>query len=146
MATVRELLARKGADVVSVPPTASVLDAARRMNERGTGSVLVIDDAQQLVGMFTERDILRRVVAAGLAATTTRVREVLTAPVITCLPETSVEECAAIMTTRRIRHLPVVDAGGRLHGVVSSGDVLAHQAAEYQATIQYLNGYMFDLR
>ena len=50
------------------------------------------------------------------------------------------------MTTRRIRHLPVVDAGGRLHGVVSSGDVLAHQAAEYQATIQYLNGYMFDLR
>lgn len=145
MATVRELLARKGADVVSVPPTASVLDAARLMNERGTGSVLVIDDAQQLVGMFTERDILRRVVAAGLAAATL-VREVLTAPVITCLPETSVEECAAIMTTRRIRHLPVVDAGGRLHGVVSSGDVLAQQAAEYQATIQYLNGYMFDLR
>lgn len=145
MATVLELLARKGSDLVSVAPTASVLDAARLMNERGTGSVLVIADTEELVGIFTERDILRRVVAAGLAAATP-VLSVLTTPVITCLPETSVEECAAIMTTRRIRHLPVVDAGGRLYGVVSSGDVLAHRVAEHEATIQYLNGYMFDIR
>ena len=145
MATVRELLARKGTDVVSVAPTASVLDAARLMNERGTGSVLVIGDARQPVGIFTERDILRRVVAAGRDAATTRVGEVSTTDLVTCVPETSVEECGAIMTTRRIRHLPVVDADG-LHGVVSSGDVLAHQVAEQEATIQYMNSYMFDLR
>lgn len=145
MATVRELLARKGSDVVSVAPTASVLDAARLMDERGMGSVLVLGDAQQLLGIFTERDLLRRVVAAGLPAATTLVQSVLTASPITCLPETSVEECSEIMNSRRIRHLPVVDASGLL-GVVSSRDVLAHQVAEHEATIQYMNSYMFDIR
>lgn len=145
MATVRELLARKGTEVVSIAPTASVLDAARLMNERGVGGVLVLDPAQQLVGIFTERDILRRVVATGRDAAATLVGEVLTAPVITCLPDTSVEECSAIITTRRVRHLPVVDAGALL-GVVTSGDILAHRVAEHEATIQYMNSYMFDVR
>ena len=145
MATVRDLLARKGTDVVSIAPTASVLEAAQLMNERSIGGLLVVGPDQQLVGIFTERDILRRVVAANRVPAATTVGDVLTADVTTCLPETSVEECGAIMTTRRIRHLPVVDAGG-LHGVVTSGDVLAYQVAEQQETIQYMNSYMFDLR
>jgi CBS domain-containing protein len=146
MATVRELLARKGTDVISIGPTATALDAARIMNERGVGGLLVLGDGGQLVGIFTERDILRRIVAAERPADDTPVSEVMTAAVTTCVPETSVEECGAIMTTRRIRHLPVVDAAGGLHGVVTSGDVLAYRVAEHEATIQYMNSYMFDLR
>ena len=142
MATVSELLARKGAGVISVAPSASVLDAARVMNEHGVGSVLVIADAHQLVGIFTERDILRRVVAAGRAADTTPVSEVMTVAVITCLPETSVEECGAIMTTRRIRHLPVVDDHGRMTGIVSIGDAVKSHITEIEFERDQLEGYV----
>ena len=145
MATARDLLARKGTDVVSIVPSASALDAARLMNERGVGGLIVLGDGQELAGVFTERDILRRVVAAGRDAATTRVGEVMTTDVVTCHPETTIEECAAIMTSRRIRHMPVIDAGG-LRGVVTSGDVLAYRVAEHEATIQELNRYVFDVR
>ena len=145
MAVVRDLLARKGTDVVSIAPTASVLEAAQLMNERSVGGVLVVDEANQLLGIFTERDILRRVVVAGLPPETTRVSEVFTQAIVTCPPETSVEECGAIMTNRRVRHLPVIDAKG-LHGVVTIGDLLAHRVAEHETTIQHLNSYVFDMR
>src|SRR4051794_12335328 len=112
MATVRDLLATKGTTVVSIAPTATVLEAAQLMNERGIGGVLVMDAVQHLVGIFTERDILRRVVAADRAPSATLVSEVLTTAVVTCQPETTVDECGAIMTSRRVRHLPVIDARG----------------------------------
>jgi CBS domain-containing protein len=144
MPTVHDLMARKGVETVSILPTDTVLEAARRMNERGIGGLLVVE-AGQLVGIFTERDILRRVVALNRDPVTTLVKTVMTSPVITCLPETSVEECGAIMTVRRIRHLPVADARG-LIGIVTSGDVLAFRVDEQQATITYLNNYMFDMR
>jgi CBS domain-containing protein len=95
--------------------------------------------------VFTERDILRRVVAAERDPSSTKVQEVMTTPVITCLPDTSVEECGAIMSGRRIRHLPVTDDRG-LVGLVTSGDLLAFQVTEQIATIQFLNSYMFDVR
>jgi CBS domain-containing protein len=144
MANVRDLLIQKSGEVVSIAPTASVLDAARRMNDRRLGSLVVLE-GDALVGILSERDILQRVVAAGRAPADTPVREVMTSPVLTCVPETSVEECAAIMTQRRIRHLPVVEAGG-LRGMISIGDVLAYQVSEQQTTIQYLNSYMFEGR
>ncbi len=144
MPTVRDLLARKRADVVSVAPTDTVLHAAQLMNRHGIGGLAVVEGGA-LVGMFTERDILRRVVAAGLDPAATKVREVMTRPVITCLPETSVEECGAILSGKRIRHLPVTD-GTALAGLVTSGDLLAFQVTEHAATIQYLNSYMFDVR
>ncbi len=112
MPVVRDLLARKGTDVVSIQPTASVLEAARLMNDRGVGGVVVVDEANALLGIFTERDILRRVVAAGLPPETTKVADVFTRDIITCTPEMNVEEIGSIMTTRRVRHLPVVDVGG----------------------------------
>lgn len=145
MATVQDILDRKGSDVYSVGPHATVLDAAQVMNQRGVGGLLVLGDEGELLGIFTERDILRRVVATGLDATRTRVRDVATPDVISCHPATSLEECAAIMSTRRVRHLPVVGADG-LHGVVTSGDVLAHRVAESAATIEFMNSYMFDIR
>ena len=144
MATVRDLLARKSGDVISIAPSDTVLTAAQVMNQHGIGGLVVLDDGA-LIGVFTERDILRRVVVAGRSPADTPVRAVMTAPVITCLPETSIEECAAILSGKRIRHLPVTDARG-LVGLVTSGDLLAFQVAEQTATIQYLNSYMFDVR
>ena len=145
MAVVRDLLARKGTDVVSIQPTASVLEAARLMNDRGVGGVVVVDEANSLLGIFTERDILRRVVAASLPPETTRVADVFTRDIVTCSPDMNVEEIGAIMTTRRVRHLPVVDAGV-LHGVVTIGDLLAHRLSDQETTIQHLNSYVFDMR
>ncbi len=145
MATVQTLLDRKGTDVISIQPQATVTEAARRMNEHGVGGLLVVTGTGEVLGIFTERDILRRVVAPGLDGSKVRVAEVLTTAMISCLPDTSMEECAAIMSTRRIRHLPVMDEGG-LRGLVTSGDVLAYRVAESEATVQYMNSYMFDIR
>ena len=145
MPVVRDLLARKGTDVVSVVPTASVLEAARLMNDRSVGGLLVVDEAGKLLGIFTERDILRRVVAANLSPETTKVADVFTRDIVTCVPETSVDECGAIMSNRRVRHLPVVDAGG-LHGVITIGYLLAHRVSDQETTIQHLNSYVFDMR
>jgi CBS domain-containing protein len=142
--TVRKLLDRKGHEIVSVDANVTVLEAAHIMADNGLGAVLVVDGPQML-GIFTERDVLRRVVAVGADASTTLVADVMTTSLITCLPDTTINECGAIMTTRRIRHLPVVDEQG-LHGLISSGDVLAHRAAEQEDTIKYLNDYMFYTR
>jgi CBS domain-containing protein len=144
MSTVRDILARKGSTLISVRPTDTVLRAATLMNDEGIGGVLVMDGAQ-LAGIFTERDVLRRVVAAGRDPARTAVSEVHTSSVVTCGPETSIDECAALMTARHIRHLPVRQ-GGALVGLVTIGDVLAFQVSEQQTTIEQMNNYLFDLR
>ncbi len=144
MATVRDLLARKGGDVISIAPSDTVLAAAQTMNQHSIGGLVVLEGGA-LLGVFTERDILRRVVAGGRSPADTKVREVMTSPVITCVPDTSIEECGAILSGKRIRHLPVTDARG-LIGLVTSGDLLAFQVAEKTDTIKYLNSYMFDVR
>jgi CBS domain-containing protein len=145
MPTVHDILARKGTSVVSCAPSTTVRDAAALMNERGVGGLLVVDEMKQLLGVFTERDILRRVIVAGKDPDRTPVSEVQTSEVVTCLPETSLEECSAIMTNRRIRHLPVSDEN-TVYGVVTIGDILAFRVSEQESTIQYLNSYMFGLR
>jgi CBS domain-containing protein len=145
MAVVRDLIARKGSDVVSIAPSATVLDAAKLMNDRGVGGVVVVDANGALLGIFTERDILRRVVAAGRAPDTTRVSDVFTRDIVNSGPDTQVDECASIMSTRRVRHLPVIDAG-RLHGLVTIGDVLAHRLSDQESTIQHLHSYVYDVR
>ncbi len=144
MPTVQEILARKGSDVIAVKPGETVLKAAELMSERGIGG-LVVTEGGRLVGIFTERDILRRVVAPRRDPAATKVAEVMTTPVTACAPDTPVEECAAMMTGKRIRHLPVVSERG-LAGVITIGDVLAFQVREQQATIDYMHHFMFDLR
>jgi CBS domain-containing protein len=114
------------------------------MNEEGIGGVLVME-GDDLAGIFTERDVLRRVVAAGLDPARTTVGEVLTSSVVTCEPDTSIDECGALMTARHIRHLPVREAG-RLVGLVTIGDILAFRVSEQQTTIEQMNNYLFDLR
>jgi CBS domain-containing protein len=144
MATVEAVLSRKGSVVYHVDSDWTVLDAARRMNEHGVGGLVVLD-AGRLAGIFTERDILRRVVAAGLDPATTKVREVMTSPVTVCGAATPLDDCRDLMTTRRIRHLPVYD-GRQLLGIITIGDILAHRTIEQHEEIQYLSTYMFGGR
>jgi CBS domain-containing protein len=144
MATVKELLARKGSEVVTAAPESTVLEAAQLMNTRGIGAVPVIEYGA-LVGIFTERDLMRRVVAEGLDPRVTRIRQVMTADPLTAKPETTVENCGALMTTRRIRHLPVLGPGG-LVGIITIGDLLAWQVADQADTIAQLNSYVYDVR
>ncbi len=116
MPTVQDILARKGSDVISVKPGETVLKAAELMSERGIGG-LVVTEGGRLVGIFTERDILRRVVAQRRDPAATKVADVMTTPVTACAPDTRVDECAAMMTGKRIPRLPGVRAAGdyRLH-------------------------------
>jgi CBS domain-containing protein len=144
MATVRDILSRKGSDLVSVPPSATVLEAARLMNERSIGGLAVLAGGT-LVGIFTERDVLRRIVVPGHDPAATTVGEVMTATVITCTSQTRIDQCAALMTERRIRHLPVVD-DGVLTGIVTIGDILAFQVMDQQTTIEYMNSLVYDVR
>jgi len=144
MSAVRDILARNGPTLISVRPPDTVLRAATLMNDEGIGGVLVME-GDDLAGIFTERDVLRRVVAGGLDPARTTVGEVLTSSVVTCEPQTTIDECAALMTARHIRHLPVREAG-RLVGLVTIGDILAFQVSEQQTTIEQMNNYLFDLR
>lgn len=141
MPTANTILARKGTDVATVAHDSTVLEAAKLMNNRRIGAV-VVTRGDKVVGIFTERDILTRVVAAGCDPGDTQVAGVMTSPMACCRRETPLAECKATMTSKRIRHLPVVEEG-RLFGIVSSGDILAIEVADQQATIEYLHEYLY---
>lgn len=144
MPTARMILDRKGSDVATVERSDSVLDAARLMNARRIGA-LVVAEGDRVVGIFTERDILCRVVAEERPPAETKVGDVMTSPMACCHRDTKLSECKAVMTSKRIRHLPVVEEG-KLFGMISSGDILANDAADQQATIEYLNEYLHGHR
>lgn len=140
MPTAQSILDRKGMDVVTIDCGASVLNAARRMNERRIGA-LIASEGDRVVGIFTERDILNRVVAAGKSPEATPVRDVMTTPMACCRRSTPLAECRHVMTSKKIRHLPVVE-DGRLYGIISIGDLLAAEVAVQQTTIEYLHEYL----
>jgi CBS domain-containing protein len=139
---VRDILAEKGSNVFATSPAATVRQAVREMNEHGVGGLLVVAEGTP-VGMFTERDVMRRVVDAGLDPETTSVVGVMTRDVVVIRPTATVEEAMAVMTAHRFRHLPVVDEG-KLVGLVSIGDVTRRvslgQAAEIQHLVDYITG------
>jgi len=110
------------------------------MNTHRIGSLAVVDDAQNLVGMFTERDILTRVVAAERSPSGTRVREVMTERLLTCTPQTNLDQLRHTMRSERIRHIPVIDEG-RLAGMVSLGDLNTAEVKVLCQTIEYLEQY-----
>ncbi len=113
MAVVKEILNIKGSHVLTVGPEATVLDAALLMNEHKVGALLVTRDGT-IVGMFSERDILRRIVAEQRPPSQTRVGDIMTTEVVCCTPQSSLDEVSTAMKNRRIRHLPVVDEQGQL--------------------------------
>lgn len=142
MSTVQAILNRKqGPRVVSIREDASVLDAARIMNENRIGAV-VVTRGETVVGIFTERDILCRVVAAQADPAKTTIGNVMTSPVACCTPETTRHECQAVMRAKRLRHLPVV-ADGRLVGMISIGDLNDASQEEQEQTISYLHEYLY---
>lgn len=144
MASAQTLLEKKGRDVATVDHHDSVLAAAKLMNQRKIGAV-VVRDGERVVGIFTERDILNRVVAAGLSPGETPVGKVMTSPMAVCRRDTRLAECKSVMTQKRIRHLPVVEEG-KLYGLISIGDIIASEVADQQATIEYLHEYLHGHR
>jgi CBS domain-containing protein len=137
-----QILATKGAKVLWTRKDATVLEAAQLMNEHRVGS-LVVEDEDHIVGMFTERDVLMRVVAEHRDPATTLVEEVMTVEVACCTPETTIDEARAAMKNRRIRHLPVIDDEGHVHGLISIGDLNAHLTNSQEQTIYLLQEYLY---
>ncbi len=140
MTTVRQLLETKGADVVSVAPESNVLDALKLMAEREIGAVLVLEGSR-LIGIMSERDYARKVILKGKSSQDTRVREIMTERVVYARPEQTVPECMALMTSKRVRHLPVLE-GERLIGVLSIGDLVKETISEQEFTIRQLENYI----
>ena len=144
MPTAQTILDKKGTDVATIGRNASVMEAAVLMNERKIGA-LVVTDEDRVVGVFTERDVLNRIVAAGKTPAETSVGDVMTSPMACCRRDTRIVECKSVMTTKRIRHLPVVE-DGKLFGMISSGDILATESDDQKATIEYLHEYLYGHR
>ena len=144
MPTAHDILAHKGFSVFVVPAQSTVREAVDRMNQHKVGAVGVTDDGDgRLSGMFTERDVLRRVVGANRDPATTTVGEVMTAEVVCCGPMTDVDEIGCIMKERRIRHVPVCDDDGDVLGMISMGDINAVHASCQEAHISYLSEYLY---
>jgi CBS domain-containing protein len=137
---VSDILDHKGRDVISIDGDATVFDAVKAMVDANVGALLVTGGGG-IEGIFTERDYLRRIAVEGRTSRDTKVREVMSTPVIVVTPETSVEETMAIMTDRKIRHVPVV-VEGDVVGVVTIGDLVAQQSRQQSFQIQYLTEYI----
>lgn len=141
MVTVGDVLKYKPGPVYRIEVDASVLNAARTMNDHHIGG-LVVTRGDEVIGIFTERDVLTRIVAAQRDPSSTPVKDVMSSPVACCTTSTTLEECRTVMTEKRIRHIPVVD-DNRLVGMISIGDILAKRNADQQDTIRYLQDYLY---
>ena len=142
MPTVANILSNKSPAVHITSPAATVLAAVQKMNEHGIGALVVID-GERVVGMFSERDVLRRVISDERSPNEIRVEEVMTAEVVCCGPKEELDELQTVMKNRRIRHVPVCDDDGALIGLVSMGDLNAYDASNREATIHFLNDYIY---
>jgi len=142
MPTVFDVLSSKGTQVHYTTPDQTVLEATQQMNQHKLGALLVMEDGK-VTGMFTERDVLQRIVAHQRDANTTPVREVMTTEVACCRPHTTLEEARGVMKNRRIRHLPVIDQDDGLVALVSIGDLNAYEANSQEMTIHLLHQYIY---
>lgn len=140
MATVRDMLEEKGYEVWTTPADATVFEALRTMNKRNVGA-LVVTESGQPVGIFSERDYARKVALKHISSINTPVREIMASPVYFVKPETSTEECMALMTEKHIRHLPVLSQG-KLTGIVSIGDVVKALMRDHKVMIEHLQDYI----
>ena len=140
MRTVKQLLEDKGQHVWSVTPDSSVLEAIKEMADKQVGALLVLDHGKP-VGIVSERDYARKVILQGRSSQETPVKEIMTTRVVCARPDLNVEECMAIMTDRRIRHLPVME-GDRVLGMISIGDLVKAIIADQQFMINQLERYI----
>ncbi len=140
MNRVKEILDEKGHAVLRIEADASVFEAVKRMVDAGVGSLLVTEGGET-AGIFTERDYLRRMTLEGRDDKETAVRVVMSSPLVVVTPENTIDECMAMMTDRRIRHLPVVE-GGEVAGIVSIGDIVKFKSKQQSFEIKYLTDYI----
>ena len=138
--TVRDVLERKGSDIWSIAPDASVYDAIELMADKGIGALLVTE-GERLCGIVSERDYARKVVLKGRSSSDTQVKDIMTARVLYVGRERSIEECMALMTEKRVRHLPVME-DDRLIGILSVGDVIKAIISKQEFIIEQLEDYI----
>jgi CBS domain-containing protein len=144
MSRVAEILRGKGEEVLKIDASATVFDAIKKIVDANVGSILVTE-GEEIVGIMTERDYLRKIAIHGRTSHDTLVGEIMSSPLVYVTPETTVEESMAIMTDRRIRHLPVVENDGVV-GIISIGDLVKFQSREQSFQIQYLTEYISGSR
>lgn len=141
MGHVADVLKTKGTAVHSIAPDATVYDAIARMARLRIGALLVVEGADDIRGIITERDYLTKVVLMNRSSRTTAVSQIMSTPVSTVDPQITVDECLALLTERRHRHMPVVE-DGRLVGLVSVGDLVKYRVDEQRTEIQHLTDYV----
>jgi CBS domain-containing protein len=145
MKSVAEILRSKPEQTVhTITPSASVFDAVKLMAEKSIGALLVME-AQKIDGIITERDYARKIVLMGRSSKETPVREIMTSPVMYVRPDQTNEECMALMTDNRVRHLPVID-DGKLIGLISIGDLVKDIISEQKFIIDQLEHYIMGDR
>lgn len=138
---VHAILKHKGQDVVSAGPTDDVVETARLLNRHRIGAVVVRDADGHVAGILSERDIVRGIAESGAACLGLKVADLMTREVVSCRPDDSIDDIMALMTERRIRHLPVME-DGRLAGVISIGDVVKRRIAEIESEASSLREYI----
>lgn len=138
---VADLLRTKGSEVATVPPKVSVTGLLEDLARYNVGAMVVVDESGALVGIVSERDVVRRLNERGAELLTAPVSAIMTSPVVTCEPNEGVDNLAEIMTERRIRHMPVVE-GGRLIGIVSIGDVVKSRIQQLESDREQLESYI----
>jgi CBS domain-containing protein len=140
MTTVKQLLSKKGREVLSIQPDDTVYDALKKMADKNVGSLVVMHDGR-LIGVITERHYARNVALKGRTSSKTPVRSIMETRVIYAQPEQSIEECMAVMTEKMVRHLPVIEEG-KLIGIISIGDLVKTIISDQKFTIEQLEHYM----
>lgn len=136
MSTIEKLLDDKGSEVWSISPDDSVFDAIKIMNEKSVGALPVVSN-EKLIGIISERDYARKIILENRGSKETKVKEIMTTRVFHTFPEQKIEECMAVMTEHRIRHLPVITQG-KLSGMISLGDVVKEVISEQKFKIEQL--------
>ena len=140
MTTVRQLLKEKGHNIFTVGPDETVFDAIRKMADENIGS-LVVCEGKKLIGIITERHYARNVFLKGRASPSTLVKDVMETQVVFVRPDQTVDECMAVMSEKRVRHLPVMDQG-KLIGIISIGDLVKHIISDQKFTIDQLTDFI----
>lgn len=142
MVAVKDILKIKGSQVHTIDKEDTVLDAALKMNDHRIGALVVVGE-ERVWGIFTERDLLRRVVATQLDPAEIRVKQVMTENIVCCRSDTKITEAQGVFKNRKIRHLPVLDEIEHMIGLISIGDLNAYQANEQETTIRFLHEYLY---
>lgn len=138
---VESLLRQKGSTIFSISPEATVYQAIERMSEKHVGALVVLSGGEELVGIITERDYARKVILKGRQSRETRVSEIMSAPVVYVAPATNIDECMRIMTSRLVRHLPVLE-GESVVGMISMSDMVKWIISSHEQTIHQLENYI----